>query len=118
MLPLIHATIGTLVIVTNAIAAVWLWLCDRWEQPLVFGPRWALWVARGTLALQVALGLALIGSGAVGRTGHYLFALIAVVSSWYAFTTSRRNTHPLRVLALGCAASALCAFGAYLLGRA
>lgn len=118
MLTLVHATIGTLVIVTNAIAALWLWLLVRWGRPLVGGALWALRAARGTLALQLVLGVALIGGGAVGRSGHYVFALAALGAAWYAFTAARRpGRFQPYASALGCAATAACALGAYLLGR-
>lgn len=118
MLTYIHQIIGSLVVITNLIAAFWLWLLDRWEQPLVGGARWALWTARATLLLQVLLGLSLIGSGAVGRSGHYLFAMAALTVSWFTFTASRRAAAgQVRMLAFGCAAVGLCALGAYLLGR-
>jgi hypothetical protein len=118
MLTLVHATIGTLVIATNAIAALWLWLRTRWGMPLDSGALWALRLARGALALQVVLGVALIGGGAVGSTGHYLFALAALGASWYGFTASRRPGRLQRhAIALGCAATALLALGAYLLAR-
>lgn len=119
MLTLAHATIGTLVIATNAVAALWLWLLARWGRQLEGMALWSLRVARGALALQLALGVALVGGGAVGRTGHYVFALAALGATWYAATAARRPGSWQRyALALGCAATALCALGAYLLGQA
>jgi len=118
MLTLVHATIGTLLIVTNAIAALWLGLLVRWGRPAVGLALWSLWIAQGALALQLVLGIALIGGGAVGRSDHYVFALAALGATWYAFTAARRpgRFRPY-ANALGCAATAVCALGAYLLGR-
>jgi hypothetical protein len=116
MLALAHAIIGTIVIAANAIAALWLWLRGRWGLPLAGAPLWSLRVARGALGLQLALGIALVGGGGVGRSGHYLFALAALGASWYGSVAARRPGRWCgRALALGCAATALCALGAYLL---
>src|SRR5262245_30430650 len=113
MLPFMHQTIGSLVITVNAIAAIWLWLLDRWGHALARWPLWALRIARGCLALQVLLGLALISDGRVGRGGHYFFAIIALVATWYAYTRSRRSkVQQLRILSIGCAVTSVCALGA------
>ena len=118
MLSYFHQTIGFLVVVSNMIAAVWIGLLAYWGREIERGALWTLWVARGTLALQVLLGVTLIGDGAVGRTGHYLFAMIAVVAAWFTYTTSRRpGTDQKRTLAIGCAAVGICALGASLRGR-
>ena len=118
MLSYIHQTIGFLVVVSNLIAAIWLWLLDSWGRPLERGPRLTLLLARATLLLQILLGIGLISGGAVGRTGHYLFAMVAVVGGWFSYTTSQRpDANKLRVQAIGCAVVGVCALAAYLLGR-
>ena len=118
MLTYTHLVIGFLTIISNLIAALWIWLIDRWGYELVGGPLWALRVARGTLLLQLLLGIGLVGGGAVGQTGHYLFAMIAAVAAWFTHTSSQRpGANRLQVLAIGCAVVGLCALGAYLFGR-
>lgn len=118
MLTLVHLYIGTLVILTNALAAIWLFLLDRWQRQLSRWSRFALFTARGMLILQVVLGLALIGQGAIVRQLHYVFAIAAIIATWVAYTRSRRaGAHALRTLALGCAATSLLALGAYLVGQ-
>lgn len=119
MLTLVHLYLGTLAVLTNIIAALWLFLLDRQQRPLHRWSSFALFTARGTLALQVIVGLGLIGRGGVGRQLHYLLAIAAIVVTWVTYTRSRRAgaQHALRTLALGCAASSLLTLGAYLSGQ-
>ena len=118
MLTYTHQTIGLLVVVSNLVAAIWIWLLDRWEHPLEGGPLWALRLSRATLLFQALLGISLIGGGAVGRTGHYVFAMVAIVAAWFTHTSSQRpGANRLRTLAIGCAVVGLCALGAFVFGR-
>jgi hypothetical protein len=117
MMTITHSLVGTLVVVVNGIAALWLFLLDRWGKTLGGGALAALWAARGILGLQVVLGVALVGNGAVGVSGHYLAALAALGAVWYAARRAATAPAPLRTLAAGCAATCVCALAAYLLAQ-
>ncbi|MBX0328633.1 hypothetical protein K2Z83_13195 [Oscillochloris sp. ZM17-4] len=110
-LPIIHAVVGALVVLSNAAAAGLLW-------PRPGGPAgpWAgraLLAARAALAAQVLLGVALAAGGYAGRQWHYLGALGAVAAAWWAAGRGRSQ----RDQALGCALAAGLALAAYLLAR-
>jgi hypothetical protein len=118
MLTLLHLYLGLLVVLSNGVAALWLFLFDRWGRELTNWSLLALYTARTSLALQIGLGIVLIGGGSVGVNTHYLLAILAGVATWVAFTRSRRApNHPLRILALGCALTSALALGAYLAGQ-
>ncbi|NJM07529.1 hypothetical protein HC891_17105, partial [Candidatus Gracilibacteria bacterium] len=77
MLTLLHIITGALVILSNAVTALWLFELDRRAHTLTPPARFALWSGRATLMLQLLLGLVLVGSGYVGVNLHYLLALAA-----------------------------------------
>ena len=118
MLTITHQIIGSLVVTSNGIAALWLYLLAHWGREMSRGPGLALWLARGTLGLQLLLGLMLVAGGAVGQGNHYLFALGAVAALWYShMASSKQPGRLLQILALGCGAAFLCSLAAYVVGR-
>jgi hypothetical protein len=114
MLTLLHIVTGALVILSNAIAALWLFALDRRALTLTSAAQIALWAGRATLMLQLLLGLALVGSGYVGVTLHYFLAFAAAAALYWAALAARRAVRPLRTLAFGSAFAALAALVAYL----
>lgn len=116
-LTLAHLTIGKLAILSNGLAALWLWLLNYWQVPLNRGARLALYLAWSSLGLQSVLGLSMIFAGGVGTPLHYICALPAIFVSWQAWQYQRaKPANALGSLAWGCTLTWGLTLGAYLAG--
>lgn len=116
MLVTLHLILGLLVVASSAAAAAVLAGAARSGAPVDGRAAQILAVARGSLALQIVLGVVLAAGGSVGVAAHYLVAMAAGVAAWVGFTRQRSSPAPARDAAIASAAAALLSLAALLLG--
>lgn len=116
MLVTAHLLVAFVVVASYGAAATLLWPQARQGAPVGGRAGQLLALARGSLTLQLGLGLALAAGGAVGAAAHYLAAMAAGVAAWVGFTRQRSAANPAREAALTSALVALLALAALLLG--
>lgn len=116
MLVVAHLIIGLVVVASNGAAATLLWQIARRDEAVGGRAGQLLALARGSLALQVVVGVILAAGGAVGVAGHYLLALAAAVAAWVGFTRQKTSARPALDAAIASAVTALLALAALILG--
>jgi hypothetical protein len=116
VLATVHLIVGLVVVGSNAAAAALLWADAQRAAPPGERAGRLLALARGSLALQILLGLVLAAGGAVGAAAHYLAAFAAAGVAWAGFARQRSGPAPARDAAVACGVTALLALAALILG--